>query len=131
MSTPAEKLNGLTLENGWIVGNMIPKKPGHTGGHFSCSYEVRNTDGRDAFLKAMDYSAAMASPDPAAELNALTSAFLFEREVLEECAEKKMSRIVKAIEGGKTTVDGFLVEYLIFGEFSARVHDFAWAGLVG
>ena len=112
--TPAQQLEGLTLPNGWKVGSLIVKPVGHTGGHFSCAYPVKHPDGRTAFLKAMDYTSALASPDPAAALNALTSAFLFEREVLQECVDKRMSKVVKAIDGGKVTAGGSIVEYLIF-----------------
>jgi eukaryotic-like serine/threonine-protein kinase len=111
---PAQQLEGLNLTGGWVVGPLMPKPVGRTGGHFSCAYGVAHADGRIAFLKAMDYTAALASPDPAAELNALTSAFLFEREVLKECVDRRMSRIVKAIDGGKVSAGGSTVEYLIF-----------------
>lgn len=77
--TPAQQLEGIKLANDWVVGPLIPKPVGHTGGHFSCAYGVSHPDGRTAFLKAMDYTSALASPDPATALNALTSAFLFER----------------------------------------------------
>ena len=72
MSTPAEQLKGQQLENGWVVGDLIPKTAAQTGGHFSCSYGVTNADGRSAFLKAMDYTAALSAPDPATALNELT-----------------------------------------------------------
>ncbi|HUD15010.1 MAG TPA: protein kinase [Terracidiphilus sp.] len=116
MSTPAEQLQGLRLENGWVVGGPIPRTGAQTGGHFSCSYGVTNVDGTCAFLKAMDYTAALSAPDPATALNELTSAFLFEREVLEECADRRMSRIVRAIDGGRASAGGSTVEYLIFEE---------------
>ena len=114
--TPAEQLQGEALSNGWIVGDRLARTAAQTGGCFSCSYRVSNPDGRMAFLKAMDYTAALKEPDPAKALNELTSAFLFEREVLEECADKKMSRIVRAIDGGTTIIGGLSVQYLIFEE---------------
>lgn len=114
MATPAEQLKGQILANGWVVSDALPKTADQTGGHFSCSYLVTNKDGETAFLKAMDYTRALRAPDPAAALNQLTSAFLFEREVLQECASRKMSRIVRAIDGGKAIVDGAVIEYLIF-----------------
>jgi serine/threonine protein kinase len=123
MGTPAEQLNGQALTNGWTVGDLIPRTTAQTGGHFSCSYVVTNSDGRTAFLKAMDYTAAMASPDPAAAINALTSAFLFEREILQECNERKMSRIVRAIDGGKSFVSGSVVEYLIFEQAKGDIRS--------
>jgi eukaryotic-like serine/threonine-protein kinase len=135
MVTPAEMLEGQVLDNNWIVGRLIPRTESQTGGTFSSSYEVRNGDGRIAFLKAMDYTKALAEPDPAAALNLLTSAFLFEREVLQECGERKMSRIVRAIDGGKILISNAVTEYLIFekAEGDIRTHldstpefDLAW-----
>jgi serine/threonine protein kinase len=113
---PAKLLEGLALDHGWAVGKLIPKTTAQTGGVFSCSYTVTKSDGQRAFLKAMDYTSALNSFDPATALNVLTSAFLFEREVLQECADRKMSRIVRAIDGGKTSVNGQTVEYLVFEE---------------
>jgi serine/threonine protein kinase len=124
MSTPAEQLKGQVLDDGWVVGDLIPKTGTQTGGHFSCSYGVSNPDGRSAFLKAMDYTSAMRSSDPATELNNLTSAFLFERQVLQECIEKKMSRVVRAIGGGKASIDGWVVEYLIFEEAKGDIRKY-------
>jgi serine/threonine protein kinase len=134
MATPAEQLEGLTLDNGWVVGPMIPKTPGHTGGHFSCAYTVNHPDGRGAFLKAMDYTSALSSPDPAAALNLLTSAFLFEREVLKECVDRKLTHIVRAIDGGKLAVGGMVVEYLVFeqakGDIRSRLDSITQFNLV-
>lgn len=98
--TPAEQLEGLVLNNGWTVGEPIIRTSAQTGGCFSCSYHVTRENGETAFLKAMDFAAALREPDPAKALNELTSAFLFERAILEECADRKMSRIVRAIDGG-------------------------------
>lgn len=123
MPTPAEQLEGPTLDNGWTVGPMIPRTPGHTGGHFSCAYNVSHSNGKGAFLKAMDYTSALSSADPAATLNLLTSAFLFEREVLQECADRKLTHIVKAIDGGKVNVGGMVVEYLVFEQARGDIRD--------
>jgi hypothetical protein len=90
-ATPAKSLEGLELPNGWVIGPLIEKAGTQTGGVFSCAYPVRKADGQSAFLKAMDYTRALRSADPAAELNTLTSAFLFEREILQECADRKIS----------------------------------------
>jgi serine/threonine protein kinase len=115
MASAAEQLEGIVLNNGWTVRSKIARTETQTGGYFSCSYEAVNATGKVAFLKAMDYDRALASDDPAAAMNLLTSAFLFEREILRECGERKMTRIVKAIDSGKHVVPGAgLVEYLIF-----------------
>jgi hypothetical protein len=114
--TPAEQLEGLALNNGWTVGKPIIRTNAQTGGCFSCAYHVTRANGETAFLKAMDFAAALREPDPAKALNELTSAFLFERSILEECADRKMSRIVRAIDGGITAAGGSGVQYLIFEE---------------
>jgi serine/threonine protein kinase len=85
---------------------------------------VHDNQGRAAFLKAMDYTRALAAPDPAAMLNAMTSAFLFERQLLQECSDKKMARVVRAIDEGKASVGGSIVEYLIFELASGDVRTY-------
>ena len=114
MARPAEQLVGHTLADGWIVETLIPKSPNQTGGQFSTSYLVRSSDGAVAFLKAMDYQDALSSPDPATTLNAMTNAYLFERNLLRLCKEKRLSKVVRAITDGKIMVSGQPVEYLIF-----------------
>src|SRR6266545_3866527 len=92
MSSPASLLLGVKLDKGWIVTERRKKLPHQTGHYFSECYIVVNENGRKAFLKALDYSRAMSSPDPAAVLNALTEGFLFERNVLNRC--RGMDRVV-------------------------------------
>ena len=56
---PAENLMfKRQLDGGWMVLRKIPKPPGSTGGHFSVGYEVCDSSGRRAFLKAIDFSVA-------------------------------------------------------------------------
>jgi eukaryotic-like serine/threonine-protein kinase len=95
--------------------------PGATGGQFSCSYKVER-DGQIAFLKALDYSKAdemarLMGTDIPTALNALTQAYLFERNLLQECKRKRMDRIVMALDDGEVRVDPGtfgVVNYLIF-----------------
>ena len=86
MSTrPAECLVGVDLGNGWKVEDRVsPEKTG-TGGKFSVGYTVINDKGDRAFLKALDFSAALSAPDPARELQSMTEAFNFERDILSKC----------------------------------------------
>lgn len=114
MARPAEQLVGLKLADDWTVVSQIPKSPNQTGGTFSTSYLVKSSDGAEAFLKAMDYQDALKSPDPATTLNAMTNAYLFERNLLRLCKEKRLSRVVRAITDGKVIVSEQPVEYLIF-----------------
>jgi serine/threonine protein kinase len=135
MARPAEQLTGLKLEGGWVVGELIPRPAGHSGGNFSTSYFVTASDNSKAFLKAMDYQDAFNSVDPAATLNAMTNAYLFERNLLRVCGERRLSKVVRAISDGKVSVSGQPVEYLIFelADCDVRQHlsqshqfDLAW-----
>lgn len=113
---PAELLTGKKLRDGWTVQNIIHRKPDETGGQFSISYKVKNDSGQEGFLKALDFSGALISEDPARELEKLTSAYNFERDSLNKC--KKMSRVVTALTFGSIEVEEFtkakVVQYIIF-----------------
>jgi serine/threonine protein kinase len=104
---------------------------------FSVSYPV-SREGQRAFLKALDFSEAAKAPDVPTALQALTEAFNFERNLLRRCVEKRMDRIVVAIQDGKIRVDDSTlgtVNYLIF-EFAEHdirsqlalieAHEVAW-----
>jgi serine/threonine protein kinase len=118
--SPASCLEGIDLPNGWHVEQRLEPGPSDTGGTFSESYIVRREDGTSAFLKAFDYSAALQTPNTAETLLGLTSAYLFERDLLAECAGAKMSRVVLALDSGEVDVPGYgvlsRVNYLIFEE---------------
>jgi len=79
---------------------------------------VKDSDGKEGYLKALDFSQAMAAADPARVLQLLTEAYNFERDVLLHCRNKKMSRVVRAIADGKISVPTAIgpqtVQYLIF-----------------
>ncbi len=115
MNTSAELLEGLTLDDGWAVAELLPRLGFQTGGVFSCSYRIEHPDGRKAFLKAMDFEAALSDPDPAGKLKELTEAFVFERTIVELCGSRKLSRVIRALGSGTTTPPGRgVVQYLIF-----------------
>jgi eukaryotic-like serine/threonine-protein kinase len=115
---PAEQLVGKTLPNGWTVIREADRRPSATGGRFSHGYICRNESGREAYLKAMDYTEALQSPDPAASLHAMTEAYLYEKNVCERCRDRRLRRVVHAIEAGTLRADpsnpAGTVEYLIF-----------------
>lgn len=119
MTTPAKSLLGLDLPNGWKVIEALPapKYQGGTGGFFSTGYIVEK-GGQRAFMKALDFSAALQAPDPALALQSLTEAYNFERQVLINCRDKRLSRIILALDDGKINVDPKspvgVVQYLIF-----------------
>jgi eukaryotic-like serine/threonine-protein kinase len=129
--TAAEQLTGVELEGGWKVIERIQSPPGSTGGHFSCSYKVIGPEEKEAFLKALDFSKAFESDDPARALQTLTEAYNFERDVLEACRDKHMDRVVRVLADGRITVGAggtnTVVQYLIFeaaeGDIRSRLQD--------
>ena len=118
MQTPAQQLVGRELPNGWKVEKLVSRPTTATGGRFSTSYIVRSGNGESAFLKAMDYTKALESPDPARELQAMTTAYNFERDLLEKCKSNQLSRIVRILGSGilppKAGDPSNVVQYLIF-----------------
>jgi serine/threonine protein kinase len=114
----AEQLEGMKLDGGWTVVKKVAHIPS-SGGMFSIPYIVSDSDGKEHFLKALDFSDAFNKPDPARALQHLTSAYNHERDILEHCKERKLSRVVVAVTHGYTQVGGLdpisgRVAYLIF-----------------
>jgi eukaryotic-like serine/threonine-protein kinase len=129
-ATAAESLEGVDLPGGWHVLERIERPPGSTGGFFSVSYHVRSDSGDVAFLKVLDYSAALASgEDPATVLNLMTAGYLFEVEVLELTGSHRLSRVVRALDHGETTVtppgtrQDERINYLVFEVADGDVRD--------
>jgi serine/threonine protein kinase len=125
VQTSAEMLEGLNLQGNWTVVEKVNPGANATGGCFSTGYIIQGTDGRKAFLKALDYSRALRSPDPARALQALTEAYNFERDVLRKCKDRRLDRVVLALDDGVLTApDGGKVQYLILelAEGDVRSH---------
>ncbi len=113
---PAHHLEGQTLAGDWRVVGLVPRRPTDTGGNFSVSYYAENSDGRKAFVKALDYSAALRHPESARVLQAMTEAYNFERDLLDSCQRQQMSRIVRLLDSGNIFDPSFghRVDYLVF-----------------
>lgn len=115
----ADKLQGLTLENGWVVTRHLARNPNGTGGTFSQSYEVKNGAKR-GFLKAFDFSAAFdPGVDTAGAIQILVESYNHERDILGYCGDRKLSNVVIAMDHGSIQVPGLSqmegrVFYLIF-----------------
>lgn len=138
---PAECLVGRDLPGGWHVDSIVHRPPTSTGGKFSVGYLVVNTDGRKAYLKALDFSAAFQQPDPARALEDLTKAYNFERDLLAQCKKQRLRRVVTPLADGTVKVPGNFgdlgnVPYLLFelatGDIRNEVakwqkFDLAWA----
>jgi serine/threonine protein kinase len=122
----SELLEGLQLDDGWQVVRRMRRTPGSTGGTFSTPYLVER-DGPGgtvvvAFLKALDFSLATGMGMPIADaLQQLTSAYVFERDLVLRCAERRMSSVITGLGAGQVrvtheSVNPFLAEvpYIIF-----------------
>lgn len=94
----AKNLESYNVD-GWYVESKIPHKPS-TGGFFSTGYIVKNHAGVKGFLKALDYSSALFGSDAAVELQKMTTAYNFERELLEKCCNRRLHYVVKIIDSG-------------------------------
>jgi len=116
LQSGAAGLHGRLLNNKWRVVRAIPKG-NTTGGYFSYGYIVKSIDGEEAFLKALDLSIAFRQPDFVEAINNMTSAYLFERDLLFRCRENRLTRIVRAIDQGVVEVTGATppqVHFLVF-----------------
>jgi eukaryotic-like serine/threonine-protein kinase len=136
---PATRLEGVTLEGGWVVGRRIERPESATGATFSIGYPVERANGQKGFLKALDYTSALREPDTARALQSMTSAYLFERDLLRRCADRRLDRVVYAVDEGSHQVDDSevgKVDYLIFERADSDLRlqmsrlasfDLAWA----
>jgi len=129
LKSPAAKLEGTDLKNGWTVQEKIDLKDS-TGGYFSISYEVLSDSGEKAFLKALDFSKPPENgQDELEHFESLIKSFNFERELLEKCKNKRMSRVVTPIAHGNVEMEGFIrpwnkVYYIIFKLAESDIRNF-------
>lgn len=140
----ALNLKGLVVGK-WTVIDQISHKPS-SGGNFSVGYVVEDELGYKGFLKALDYSEAFGKPNQADILNHMTSAYIFERDLLGQCCNKRLKHVVKIIDYGQFSLPpeklpaGFVyplpVDYMVLemAENSVRsmidlslAFDYAWA----
>lgn len=106
-SKPAELLKGLSLDGGWTVVEGPLGPSGSSGGNFSFGYIVERPDGdpRRAFLKAIDLSRARDMPGPLLDsLKALTNEAAHERDLVMDCASRRMRNVVHGLAAGEAKV---------------------------
>lgn len=115
---PAARLEGVTLDSGWIIGERVSRLDGQTGGMFSVGYRTSHTStSATAFLKALDFSRALQEENQLEAIEKSVNAFRFEQDLLSLCAERKMSKVVRALDSGYIKIDGTplgRVPYLLF-----------------
>lgn len=104
--SPREQLLNRTLKDGWVLTEKLEKKSGDSGGTFGTGYLATRGDGALAFVKAIDYVSAMSSGDIASALLKVTREFQFEREVMEYCTIKGMSKVLRFYGHDEISADG-------------------------
>ncbi|MFH1495621.1 MAG: protein kinase [Pseudomonadota bacterium] len=107
-TAPARGLVGMSLPNGWQVVERIPGRedPGFehvTGGHFSVGYIVEK-DGRKAFAKAFNIANALQRQNAMNAILTISTEYLYEKELLDFCRNKKLGRVVQAIDTGELSI---------------------------
>lgn len=116
-ANPARQLTGLTLPDGWDVGELIPPVQSGTGGYHSFSYHVHHPDHGPAFLKALNTEAETGHASHADRIKFLFDLFIFERDLLTECTGYRLSRITHLWSSGEAVVASTgrreIVPYLI------------------
>lgn len=125
--TPAQSLEGTLLPCGWKVSQYIPKEDGQSGGNFSVGYKATKDD-KEAFLKALDYKKLMNSrgiPKPSEALAHMASSFEFEKNILEQCNNGGMSKIIRSFSSDTLNIDSFLVPYIIFEMAQSDIRKFS------
>jgi serine/threonine protein kinase len=125
---PSEQISGMKLEGGWTVGQPLIPGPKSTGGNFSTRYLVHHDNGHVGFLKAMDYQDAFMHANAPEVLVAMGKAYLFEKNICVACRDRKLRRVVHAIDSGflmaRPTDMSSRVEYLIFEKADGDVRTF-------
>lgn len=123
--TPKDRLLGMKVGSGWTVKSALHRAAGQTGGNFSTGYIVEK-DGAEAFLKAMDLTRALLEP-PQHQFDAIRfviDMIQFEGEVLKECTQRGLSRIVRLLETSIVELDPSNPNPLISA--TNRVHVFVF-----
>jgi serine/threonine protein kinase len=103
---PRDLLLNMTIKGGWKLTEKLEKKTGDSGGNFGSGYMATRGSGELAFVKAIDYWWAMHQPDIASSLLQLTKEFQFEREVLEFCTARGMTKVLRFYGHDEVSADG-------------------------
>jgi serine/threonine protein kinase len=124
----ALELEGRILKNGWRVIRRIERAANATGGRYSKAYVVVDANGREAFLKAIDLTAALGQPEIFRELESILRAYRYERDLVARCASARTDRVVRVWDSGELELESgnpfSLVPYLIFEMADGDMHAF-------
>jgi serine/threonine protein kinase len=115
MQFDPRSLEGLDLQDGWQIDTYIERSADQTGGNFSLGYLGSDNRGRRGFIKVINYYRAMFSLDPATALQQITENYNFERDLVERCGLRRLTRVVSSYAHGTIQNPGtFPVSYIVF-----------------
>jgi len=121
---PAAELEGYTVKNWYVVEKH--DNDDSTGGTFSYGYNVKKDTGEMAFLKAIDFSNAFKNPSrQIEELRSMADAYIFERDLLEQC-KGGVRNVIQLLDHGvfRGAADWYYdVNYLIMERADYSVRD--------
>lgn len=139
-STKAYQLTGVTIPGGWLLKERYVKEKKDDRRQFSVQYFAEK-DGKEYFVKVIDIEKALKGrdlTDMTKILEQQLAAFNYEKDLLERCRDRSLSKIVRVIEAsaipsGQLTV--FPIPFLVFEKADGDVRkyikfqdevDFAW-----
>lgn len=122
---PSQSLVGLTTDSGWKVTELLKNNLG-SGGNFCVRYIAESKSGEVGFLKAMDLSGVLGDLQ---RLQETVNQYLFEQDILNECRDKKLSRVVTPLDAGQIIVPNFpkplnTVYYVIFEKANNNLREY-------
>ena len=113
----------------WLVISKRIKDRKDSSGFFSTCYEVKDDKGNIGFLKAYNYQYAFGKAAGSADkLKFMLENFTYERDLLKFCRDRKMRRVVTAIDSGEYSeeIEIIPVPYLVFevAQGSLKTYNF-------
>ena len=120
----AYDLVGKTLDGKWKVTKQLTKSG--TGGNFSVCY-LAEYNGREYFLKALDFSSISHSLNFVDGMSAIMNEFRYERDLSNYCRDRHVNKVVIIAGSGEENFPGYVignVAYLVFEKADCDVRKF-------
>ena len=123
-SFACHNLVGKTID-GWTITKKLPQADGvkSTGGHFSVCYLANDVEGKEVFVKVLDYQnlfeESIRGGDFLSQIGAASKNFIYEKLLADYCEAKRVPKIVKAIASGHEILDNAdpiysRIDYIVF-----------------
>lgn len=120
----ASDLEGKILGDKWNVVKKLTKSG--TGGNFSVCY-LAEFEGKEYFLKAIDFSSWGRSANFIDEMSNKLNEFRYERDLSKYCKNQRVNKVVVIVDYGEEKIPGYIIEdvaYLVFEKADCDVRKF-------